>query len=125
MRQMVIIAIAAGGAVGAVLRYALSGWVQGLGGARFPWGTLAVNVLGSFLLGLLMAAVIGHASTGPAARAFWAIGVLGAFTTYSTFSYESIALIAVGDWAAGGTNVVANLVLGLGAALVGLRLGSL
>ncbi|MGH7550889.1 MAG: fluoride efflux transporter FluC, partial [Gemmatimonadota bacterium] len=59
------------------------------------------------------------------ARAFWAIGLLGGFTTYSTFSYETIVLISDGDWTAGGANMAANLVLGLGAALVGLRLGSL
>jgi CrcB protein len=58
-------------------------------------------------------------------RAFWAIGVLGAFTTYSTFSYETVTLISRGDWTSAGTNVAANLVLGVGAALIGLRVGAL
>lgn len=122
---MGILGIAAGGALGAVLRYVLSGWVQGLGGTRFPWGTLAVNVVGSFALGLLMAGLLEHAVTGSSTRSFWTIGVLGAFTTFSTFSYETIALLSIGDWSAGIANVAANLGLGLAAALLGLRLGGL
>jgi len=122
---MGILAIAAGGALGAVLRYVISGWVQGMGGTRFPWGTLAVNVVGSFALGLLMAGLLEHAVTGPTTRTFWTIGVLGAFTTFSTFSYETLALLSIGDWSAGMANVAANLGLGLAAALIGLRLGAL
>lgn len=119
------IAIAAGGALGAVLRYGLSGWVQGLAGPRFPWGTLAVNVAGSFLLGVGMATALAHAGGEAWERHFWAIGVLGAFTTYSTFSYETVALIEAGDWAGGAANVGLNLVLGIGAAVAGLALGRL
>lgn len=122
---MGILAIAAGGALGAVLRYLVSGWVQGLGGTRFPWGTLAVNATGSFALGLLMAGLLEHAAADSSVRTFWTIGVLGAFTTFSTFSYETLVLISIGDWAAGIANVAANLGLGLAAALVGLRIGAL
>jgi CrcB protein len=122
---MGLLAIAAGGALGAVLRYLLSGWVQQLGGERFPWGTLAVNAVGSFALGLLMAGLLEHAVTGPVPRSFWTIGVLGAFTTFSTFSYETLALLSIGDWVAGLANVAANLGLGLAAAFLGLRLGGL
>lgn len=122
---MGILAIAAGGALGAVLRYLVSGWVQGWGGTRFPWGTLAVNVVGSFALGWLMAGLIENATTDSSVRAFWTIGVLGAFTTFSTFSYETLVLISIGDWAAGIANVAANLGFGLAAALVGLRIGTL
>lgn len=116
--------IAFGGAAGALLRYLIAGWVQGVGGARFPWGTLAVNVLGSFALAYLIALQLGSAG-GLWDRHFWAIGVLGAFTTYSTFSYETIALFSVGDWQAGAANIASNLVFGVGAALLGLRLGTL
>lgn len=116
------IAIATGGALGAVLRYAVSGWAQALGGTRFPWGTLVVNATGSFVLGFVMAAALAHAGEG--ARAFLAIGLLGAFTTFSTFSYETLALVQVGDWALAGLNVAAHLGLGLGAALLGLWAGS-
>jgi CrcB protein len=121
----IILAVAVGGALGAVFRYLLSGWAQDLAGASFPWGTLAVNVLGSFLIGLLMAAFLEHATASPVTRAFWVIGVIGGFTTYSAFSYETVALLSIGDWMAGGANVLANLVLGVGAAFVGARLGSL
>lgn len=123
--RTIILAVAAGGALGAVMRYLVSGWVHAVGGARFPWGTLTANVLGSFLLGFLMSSFLNHTTAVPGMRAFWAIGVLGAFTTYSTFSYETVTLISGGDWTAGAMNVIANLVLGVGAALVGLRLGSL
>lgn len=123
--RTIVLAVAAGGALGAVMRYLVSGWMHAIGGTRFPWGTLTANVLGSFLLGILMSAFLDHSTAGPGLRAFWTIGVLGAFTTYSTFSYETVSLISGGDWTAGGMNVVANLGLGIGAALVGLRLGSL
>lgn len=119
------IAIAAGGALGAVLRYGLSGWVHRLTGTRFPWGTLAVNTLGSFLLGLGMAAALSHAGNDLWGRHFWAIGLLGAFTTYSTFSYETVALLEAGDLAGGAANVALNVVLSLGAAFAGLALGRL
>ena len=122
---MGILAIAAGGALGAVLRYVLAGWVQQIGGTRFPWGTLAVNAAGSFALGFLMAGFLGHATSTPLTRSFWTIGVLGGFTTFSTFSYETLALFSVGDWTGGCANVAANVGLGLAAALVGLRIGTL
>lgn len=81
--------------------------------------------LGSFLLGFLMSAFLDHATTSPVMRAFWAIGLLGAFTTYSTFSYETVALTSGGDWMSVGVSIAANLGLGIGAAFVGLRLGAL
>lgn len=123
IRRMRWIAIAGGGALGALLRYGLSGWVQHWAGARLPWGTLAVNVAGSFLLGFGMAAALAHAGGEAWGRHFWAIGFLGAFTTYSTFSYETVALLEAGDWSGGAANVGLNLVLGVGAAFAGLALG--
>ena len=122
---MRIALIALGGAMGAVLRYTMTGWVQSLGGSRFPWGTLAVNVLGSFVLAYLIAVQLGAVSGPFGDRHFWAIGLLGAFTTYSTFSYETVALFSAGDWTAALANVISSLVLGLAAALLGLRLGTL
>lgn len=122
---MRFLAIALGGAIGAVLRYVLSGWIHRLAGERLPWGTLAVNVMGSFALGLVMALTLAHAGDEVWGRQFWAIGVFGAFTTYSTFSYETVAMLQLGDWNGGALNVALNLALGLGAVLVGLRLGQI
>ena len=122
---MRILAIAFGGAIGAVLRYGLSGWAHRLAGERLPWGTLAVNATGSFALGLVMAVTLSHAGGDAWGRQFWAIGVIGAFTTYSTFSYETVAMLQVGDWGGGLANVLLNLALGLGAVLLGLRLGQM
>lgn len=116
------VAVAIGGSLGAVLRYGIQGWVQGLGGTRFPWGTLAVNVIGSFLLGVLMALTLARAGGDLWGRTFWGIGLLGAFTTYSTFSYETLAMLQIGDWRGGLANILLHLTLGLGAALAGLRL---
>ena len=121
---MGILAVAAGGALGAVLRYLVWGGVLGWGGTRFPWGPVAVNLRGSFAIGLLMAGLLEHAADS-SARSFWTIGVLGAYTTFSSFSYETLVLISIGDWSGGFANVAANLGLGLTAVLVGLRLGSL
>jgi CrcB protein len=120
---MRLLAIAVGGAIGATLRYLVSGWVQNVTGPRFPWGTLAVNTLGSFVVGLLMGGLLFHTGGEAWGRHFWVIGVIGGFTTYSAFSYETVAMIEVADWWGVGGNVLLNLVLSLGAVLVGLRLG--
>jgi CrcB protein len=120
---MRLVAIAIGGALGAALRYLLSGWVQSISGPQFPWGTLAVNALGSLLLGVFMAASLSHAGGDAWGRHFWAIGLIGGFTTFSAFSYETMALFEVGDWWGAVANVLLNVGLGIGAVLVGLRLG--
>lgn len=116
---MNVILIAAGGALGAVARYGLSGWVQGRAGGFFPWGTLVVNVLGSFLLGFLFRYL--EATTLPAEwRQAATIGLLGAFTTFSTFSLETVALVQDGDWARASAYLVASVLLGLVAVVAGI-----
>ena len=82
--------ICVGGAAGTGARYLLSGWALATLGASFPWGTLAVNVLGSFLLGLLMQVGITTSLLSPTLRLALTTGVMGGFTTYSTFNYETI-----------------------------------
>jgi len=120
-----LLAVAVGGAAGAVARYALSGWVAHL--ARegpFPYGTLAVNALGSLALGFVMGATTaGRLALGPDARAALTVGVLGAFTTFSTFSYETVQAARLGDLRVAAVNVAASLALGLAACWLGLRLG--
>ncbi len=112
-------AVALGGALGAVSRYAVSGWVQRLAGSRFPWGTLTVNLLGCFLLGYL--AGRWERSTAPAAwRLLWGVGFMGAFTTYSTFALESGNLVREGSLGGAGAYMGLHLGLGLVAVFLGL-----
>lgn len=118
------ILVAVGGAVGAVSRYWLSGWVSTATGGTFPWGTVAVNVLGSFLLGALVVWLEYVVDSGPA-RALLAFGVLGAFTTFSTFSFEAAAMIQDGEWTQAAAYMGGSLALGLAAIFLGFSAGSL
>lgn len=110
--------VALGGALGAVARYGLSGWVQGLAGGTFPWGTLAVNVLGSLLLGFTVAWLQAAAFSADV-RQFATIGLLGSFTTFSTFSFEAAALLRDGEWWAAAGYVAGSLGAGLVAVAAG------
>jgi CrcB protein len=114
-----ILIVGAGGFIGAVSRYALSGLVHRLTGSTFPVGTLAVNVAGCFLLGALMQLVTVDGAFAPNARLFLTIGMLGAFTTFSTFGYETLALLDAGDFLHAGLNVLYNVALGLLAVWLG------
>ncbi|MCC6143721.1 MAG: fluoride efflux transporter CrcB [Candidatus Hydrogenedentes bacterium] len=111
--------IALGGACGALARYGISGFVQQRMDSAFPFGTLAVNVIGCFVLGGLMALVQDHPLLRPEARSFIAIGILGAFTTFSTFGYETSALIHDNQWNQALLNILANIVIGLAAVELG------
>lgn len=108
--------ICLGGAVGTGARYLLSGWLLRAAGPGFPWGTLAVNVGGSFLLGLLMHISLATELFSPTARLALTTGVLGGFTTYSTFNYETLRLFQEGTWLLGilnlGTTVVGCMIAG-------------
>lgn len=115
--------VAAGGACGAVARYAVS-YAVGRVWPAFPWGTLVVNVTGSFLLGLFMGATAsGRFLLDPAWRSFVGIGLLGAFTTFSTLSYETVEALRGGSPTHAVTMVLANLVLGVVFCWIGLFLG--
>ncbi len=118
-------AIAIGGAIGACLRFALSEWMLHLFGRAFPFGTLLVNILGSFVIGLLYGLLITEQIAPNPWRIFIGIGVLGAFTTFSTFSMDTVLLLQQGDWQKAIANVVLNLVLCLTLAWLGLKLGSM
>lgn len=111
--------IAAGGALGATARYGLAGWVHAFAPETFPWGTLVVNVVGSTALGVLLGWFEGTAAS-PELRQALAIGVLGAFTTFSTFAYEAVAMLRDGEWGAAGGYVAASVLLGLAGVLLGL-----
>jgi CrcB protein len=117
------LAIAAGGAVGALLRYWVSTAVYGLLGRGFPYGTLAVNLLGSFLMGFLFVMLNERLAAPPELRAALLIGLLGAFTTFSTFSIETFNLIEQADYLKAMANMVLSVVLCLALAWMGLVLG--
>ena len=90
--------VAAGGAVGSVLRYVIGVAVQSRTGAEFPWGTLAVNLSGCLLLGFLIHYSLATPAVTPEVRALLTTGLCGGYTTFSTFSYETVALVQDGDW---------------------------
>jgi len=118
-----ILSIAAGGAIGAVMRYWVSTGVYNLLGRGFPYGTLAVNVAGSLLMGFLYVLLLERMTTGPELRAALLVGLLGAFTTFSTFSIETLNLIEQADFVKAGLNVLISVVACVGAAWVGLIIG--
>jgi len=120
-----LLSIACGGAFGAVARYSLSGWVaRATRESPFPYGTLAVNLAGSVALGLLMgAAASGSFLISPRLRQGLAVGFLGAFTTFSTFSYETVEALRAGDLRLALANVGLSVVLCLGGCWLGLALG--
>ena len=92
---MNVLLVATGGAIGAAARYLAGLWIVSRLGAGFPWGTFFVNVTGSFLIGIVL--VLVQAGTLPAgARLFLAVGILGGYTTFSSFSYETLQLLADG-----------------------------
>ncbi|WP_326830069.1 fluoride efflux transporter CrcB [Streptosporangium sp. NBC_01810] len=110
-----------GGAVGAPLRYLTDRAVQARHDTVFPWGTFAVNVAGSLILGILTGAVLSGAA-GTGVQLLLGTGFCGALTTYSTFSYETLRLAEAGAVLLAVANVVASIVAGLGAVFAGLTL---
>lgn len=118
-----LIVVALGGAFGAVARYLVSGWIQDVGRSFFPWGTLGVNVAGSLLLGFAMVWLQGTLASAEA-RSFVTIGFLGSFTTFSTFSYETLAMLRDGEWWRAGGYAMGSLAFGLAAIATGAVLAS-
>jgi CrcB protein len=121
--------VAVGGAFGSVARYWVGGWAPRLLGQAFPYGTLVVNLLGSFLISLVMGVALNTSVVSPNARIFLTTGILGGFTTYSSFNYETLALLEQRLWLTGGLNLAVTvggcLLFGLlGLALARLLIGS-
>jgi CrcB protein len=114
-----------GGGIGATARYGLQGAVYRITGAGFPYGTLVVNVLGSLLIGFLMSFFEERFVVNASFRVFLAIGILGGFTTFSSFSFETMALLRDGSYALGLWNIVSSVVVCLGATWLGMILGKL
>lgn len=119
---LVVFAVALGSALGGVARYGLSGVVARAFGETFPWGTLVVNVTGSFLIGVVatLTGPDGRVLVSPVARQFWLIGIFGGFTTFSAFSLQTLSLAQDGEWLRAGGNVA----LSVGLCLVFVWLGA-
>ncbi len=110
--------LAAGGAVGTLARAGVSAWAAGRWGSGFPWGTLIVNAAGCFAIGVL-GTLCQRGTLGPEVRTAAVVGLLGAFTTFSAFSFESWGLVQAGNWA----GALLNVGLGLGAGFAALAAG--
>src|SRR5947209_8543952 len=112
--------ICLGGAAGTGARYLMSGWLLRALGPGFPWGTLAVNVLGSFLLGLIMQVALATDLISPTLRLGLTTGVMGGFTTYSTFNYETLLYAQEGAWHLALLNVLGTVLVCFAAGALGM-----
>ena len=117
MRSMLVIAL--GAAIGANLRYAISLWATQRFGSGFPFGTLIINLAGSFAIGLVMIFLLSRSPMPETLRLFTVTGLLGGFTTFSSFSYEAFMLASAGQWQLAASYVFASI----GGGLVGVVLG--
>ena len=121
---MRVVLLAVFGAAGTLLRYALQGIVQYRTGPDFPTGTLTVNILGCFLLGGVGQFALQHLSVPPDWRIAMTIGFCGAFTTFSTFGWETVGMMKEGQWIAAAAYVTLSVIGGIWALLAGVRLAS-
>ena len=115
--------IAAFGAAGAVSRHLVDSFVNRHWGDAFPWGTFVINVLGCFLFGLVWTLAEERLVIGGETRAIILIGFMGAFTTFSTFAFESAAMLRDAEWVLAAANVLAHNVVGIAAFFVGVGVG--
>jgi CrcB protein len=111
-----------GGGVGTLLRYAIGGWVQGAAGAAFPWGTFAVNMSGCFAIGALATWLTERSAATVELRTFLLVGVLGGYTTFSTFGIETFRLIESAEWLRAAGNALGSVAGGLAGVAAGVVL---
>lgn len=118
--------VALGSAIGGVFRFGLSGIVGRIAGEAMPWGTLVVNVLGSFVIGAFagLTAAEGRLPSSPEFRTFIMVGLCGGFTTFSSFSLQTLALFEEGAWERAGANVLLSVLLCLAAVALGAMLAN-
>jgi len=123
VKQLVFIAIA--GALGTLSRYGLSEMTHNWLGRNFPWGTLVINIAGCFVIGFLMTFFAGTSFFSKEVQLAVTVGFLGAFTTFSTFGYDSFKFFHNGSWEMGMLNIIANVVIGLLAVMGGMGIARL
>jgi fluoride exporter len=117
-----VLGVALGGALGSVLRWWLSGAVQRITGSPFPWGTFTVNAVGSFAIGAIAALALERTLISPAMRVFLITGILGGFTTFSAFSYETFGLLRDAQWGAALGYAFGSVAVGVTCATLGFAL---
>ena len=121
MTRLMLVAL--GGALGSVLRYLVAVAAVAWVGPTFPWGTLVVNLVGSFVIGLVQSLAVESLAISEETRTFLSTGVMGGLTTYSAFSYETVRLAETGAWTAAWANVLVTTIACLALCLLGLTTG--
>ena len=119
-------AVMIGGAIGSALRYGMSAWIAETTHSTFPWGTLAVNVIGSLVIGIFagLTGPDGPLLVSPIFRTFVTIGILGGFTTFSSFSLQTMLLLQDGQWLSAVGNVISSVMMCLVATGLGIALAN-
>jgi len=120
-----ILLVALGGALGSVARYLVGGWIADWMGTTFPYGTFAINLTASFIIGFFLAFAQDRAGLSPYWRLFIAVGFVGGYSTFSTYEYESIRLLQDGEFLLGAVYLVGSMTAGAIAAIGGITVGSL
>jgi CrcB protein len=122
MRTVIVVGVA--GFIGAIARYGIDGLIVQRSGGSFPWGTFLINISGSFVLGLLFAVLVeGRIAVAPWIRTASTVGLVGAYTTFSTLTLETFRLVEDGSYFLAGANAVGSLTLGLVAVYLGVVVG--
>jgi CrcB protein len=119
---MNVLLVALGGAIGSAARYLAGAFIANRFGPDFPWGTFIVNVSGSFLIGVILS-FVGGGQLPAGARPFLAVGIMGGYTTFSTYSHETLQLIQGGEFGAAMFNTLGQVVAGLVGVYLGVVLG--
>jgi len=119
-----VLLVALGGGIGSAVRYLVGGWFASRFGPAFPYGTLFINVSGSFIIGFFLALAEERLSLGPHWRLFFAVGFVGGYTTFSTFEYESIRLLQDRELLLCALYMVGSVITGAFAAIAGVVLGN-
>lgn len=121
MRELILIFV--GGGIGSVTRFSLGKWVSSFHTQNFPYGTLVVNIIACFILGLLIGVADHKQILSPSSRLFWTVGFCGGFSTFSTFSTETVTLIQTGFHLSGILYILTSLIVCLAVTFAGLYLG--
>ena len=121
---MAVLLVAIGGGIGSATRYLVGGWFAARFGSAFPYGTFAINVTASFIVGFFLAFAQERVSLAPNLRLFVAVGFIGGYSTFSTFEYESVRLLQDGEMLLGAVYLLGSVIIGGLAAIGGIALGS-